>query len=704
MNSHSGSKRSVSGASTLRTTIIEPLESRVAPAGVSILTVTSLADNGGSGTLRSAINKADTAGTPYMINFHLKGTITLSPTLGPLSITDGLTMAGSRITINGAGKTQDISITGGNVTLDGLKITNGHAPVGAGLYINDPSGTVTLEGCVITGNHAAGSMIPGASGGYAHGGGIANLGGSLAIESLQTKTGTHTTTTKSQITRNSAAGGAGALGNSSGGGTGYNGGDAAGGGIYNAASLTITSAVITGNTATGGAGGLGANATYSKSASAGTAGTYGGNGGHAYGGGIYNTGPLSITKARITGNSAAGGKGGSGGNALYANANTYGGGVGGNGGAAGGGGIFNSGGAVTIQSSTLSGNTAKAGSGSGGGTTFNGANGSNFSVTTYQGTQTPNPAAPGANGGNGYAGGNGGNAVGGAISSTTGSVTITASTLSGNLAAPGNGGNGTAGGNGGKGGNGGHYAGTPYYGYAGGNGGSGGDAGTPGIAKGGGIYSTDSLIVKTSTISGNILKTASAGTAGGGGAKGANGTLYNGTGGATAGAKGALASASASYGGGIYSGGGTIAISLATIAKNTAQAGGGIDISMDTAATIHNSTIALNTGTTAGGLAITLDAGNDPVNIVSTIIAQNLGAANITGTPGAGSSNNITTGLAVKTSLGFHDHGATQTLLPLASLASVPNNTTTNPDALTTDQNGTLFLSSIKIGAVQKTT
>jgi len=632
---------------------IEVLESRIAPA---TLVVTTLSDHNQSnvpGSLRYELLQADAASGPSTIVFHhagtstpLRGTISLTSDLP--SITNNVTITAPGVVINGAGKFQGLSITGGStVSITGLKITNGmavtngkttangSAAIGGGLYINDPGGNIALSNCVISGNHAVGAIAGASNGANAEGGGIAILSGTVDILG-------------STITGNFALGGAGAAAGSAS----YNGGNAFGGGIFNAGQLTIESLAIpgaaqksskiSGNSAVGGAGGVSIDSSY------------------------------SVANGAVQGTS-----GGSGGNA-------------------GGGGIANYGGSLTIRKSVISGNSVKGGDGKLAGKAQDGAAGTGFFV--YQGTA--NSPGNGYDGGDGLDGGFGGNALGAGISASgVGALTITASTVSGNTATGGLGAHASAGGNGGAGGHGGTYAGTVYPAGSGGDGGNGGIGGAGGLAAGAGIYCKSSLSVQASTISGN---SAVSGKAGAGGAAGKGGSGY--MGGGTAGTAGSNGNYLGSRGGGIDSEQSTVALSLDTVAKNSAFNGGGVSIGQDVQASIHNSTIAFNTALPAGGgggLFITLDSASDPVNVVSTIIAQNIGVtgANVDGTL-VSVSTNFLTGIAVKTAFGYHDGGTTKTLLPLSSIAQIANNATTNPDTWLADQNGKTLGASIEIGAV----
>ena len=664
---------------------IEPLEGRIAPASVAVISTTpteivsTLKDitnsTNSTGSLRDALTLADNAtglvDIVFEVSVHgkekpLHGVIALNPSLGPLpSIGNDVNINGAGIVINAKGSLQglsitgdnsgisisgltitngsataggDLSITGGtNISLTGVKLMNGKATTGGGLYINDSGATITITDSVISGNHATGAAGTasgsyggtGSSGYAGEGGGIANLAGTVIVQG------------KSRIIHNTATGGAGAEG-------GYAGGGGAGGGIFNSDTLTITSSTVSGNTATGGAGGAGINYSYSAATQTPIGATGGGDGGSAYGGGIAN-----------------------------------------------------SGGAVTIQKSIISGNSVHGGAGMNGGKASQGVNGTAFSVvngSTYAATY-------GTYGGNGTNGGNGGSAVGGGVGSNgPGTVTVTQSTVSGNTTTSGHGGNGSAGGNGGNGGAGGTYGGNPYPAGNGGNGGYGGNGGNGGLAAGGGVYCNGALTIQKSTLSGNTVKAGKAGLLGAGGAAG---TGYNG--GGTAGTAGTAGTYLGGRGGGVDSEQGTVFLSLITVAKNSAPYGGGVSVYQDTSAAIHNCTIALNTATNAsggGGLFITPDGNNDPVNVVSTIIASNKGL-NLDGALGALSSNNLTSGNPLLGTLAYHvtgstlNSGVTQTLLPSRTSPAVAGGPGLNPDSLTTDQNGHAFGSSIQIGAVQ---
>lgn len=154
------------------------------------------------------------------------------------------------------------------------------------------------------------------------------------------------------------------------GGIGQNGGPgvpAQGGGIYNSGTLTVSNCWITGCVAIGGNGGRGGGNPAGAVAVPGT----GGAGGEAVGGGVYNAnatpGTLSLVGCTLSQNQAIGGNGGAGGN-NFNPAVAESGGTGGAGADSYGGGIFSNGAALT--NCTFSGNLAVSGAGGPGGNTF----------------------------------------------------------------------------------------------------------------------------------------------------------------------------------------------------------------------------------------------------------------------------------------------------------------------------------------------
>jgi hypothetical protein len=120
------------------------------------ITVTNTNDSG-PGSLRQALADVNDGDT---INFAVSGTIAL--TSGELLVARSITIAGpgtENLAVNGNAKNRVFHVTGGNVTISGLTITNGNASGmqgGGGIY-NDHS-TLTVNNCTINGNVAGGGI------------------------------------------------------------------------------------------------------------------------------------------------------------------------------------------------------------------------------------------------------------------------------------------------------------------------------------------------------------------------------------------------------------------------------------------------------------------------------------------------------------------------------------------------------------------
>jgi hypothetical protein len=259
---------------------VEALEDRLAPA---TLTVTSLADDGSSGTLRSKIAAAAPAGDTIIFQTGLSGTITLGR--GELQLSKSLTITGpgaNTISVSGNNSHRVFEVfNGATDSISGLTITGGNVVTYGGGVLIDSGGTLTLASCTVSGNSSLAGVIGGPSL-AGHGGGINNRG-TLTI-------------TSSTISGNSTNG--------------------SGGGIESYGTVTITSSTISGNqnvrgdrTQGGGIDILTGNATITNCT---VSGNFAGStaaftGGH--GGGIYNSGTLTITSTTVSGNSVGGAAG-----------------------------------------------------------------------------------------------------------------------------------------------------------------------------------------------------------------------------------------------------------------------------------------------------------------------------------------------------------------------------------------------------------
>ena len=287
-------------------------------------TVTSTEDSTVAGTLRSCLASGDTT-----INFNLPSPSTITLTSATLMVPGGVTIEGpgaNQLTVSGNHLFTVFTVTGGNVSISGLTIANGHGTVGGILgaagansfsFANGGTGfAVTVSNCTFSGNTSTGgAIIEGGTGGTGSGGGFGGTGGAVTV-------------TDSTFSGNTSIGGVIE------GGTGGTGSGGGGGGA-----VTVTDSTFSGNTSTGGG------------VIEGGGGGGGGNGLNGIGGG---GGAVTVTNNTFSGNTSTGGviEGGTGGTGT---------GGGGNGIGGGGNGIGGGGGAVTVTNNTFSGNTSTGG-------------------------------------------------------------------------------------------------------------------------------------------------------------------------------------------------------------------------------------------------------------------------------------------------------------------------------------------------------
>ncbi|MGP0066722.1 MAG: right-handed parallel beta-helix repeat-containing protein [Isosphaeraceae bacterium] len=324
---------------------------------LSTFTVTNTLDNPYTGSLRWAVQQADAASSPSIIDFSLGSSpavITLS--LGQLELSN----SADSVTIEGPGATQ-LSISGGGTsrvffvdsgvtaTLSGLTITGGSISGGSGGGLYNDNGTTTLDNCTVSSNTSSG------------GGGlfnnrygtttldnctvssnVADNGGGMYI--YYTSTVTLNNSTFSNNTAHSDGGGfyadvgAKAIVTNSifsdntataGGGIALNGTDS---------SATLTECTISGNSVSGKGGGLYTSGNGSSATLIDT--TASGNTASTGGGGLVNMlGTTTLTDSTVSGNSVPTGDGG---------------------------GVYNDGGTTTLTDSTVSGNSADTSSAGGG--------------------------------------------------------------------------------------------------------------------------------------------------------------------------------------------------------------------------------------------------------------------------------------------------------------------------------------------------
>jgi hypothetical protein len=248
------------------------LESRIVPANFQ---VTSLADTATGGTLREAIDLANTTAGNDTIDFASSlfsggaGTITLLTSQLPQILDASTAISGSTrgtLTITGPGpSTLTISASngnfrifdiasGGNLSISGVTVSGAQITTGNGGAFNN-AGTLTVSNSTLNNNTTT-----------TNGGGIFNGGTGIL------------TVSNSTLFTNSANHGAG---------------------IYNSGTATVTNSTLNSNTATNDGGGInnnGGTLTLTNS-------TISGNTANA-GGGIQNFATLTVTNSTISGNIA----------------------------------------------------------------------------------------------------------------------------------------------------------------------------------------------------------------------------------------------------------------------------------------------------------------------------------------------------------------------------------------------------------------
>lgn len=229
-----------------------------APQGGNVLPVTSCADDGSVGTLRSVVASAASGDTVDMSALTC-GTITLASGAIPIAIAD-LTLQGpsaDRLSIDGAGADRVIShAAAGALTINDLSLVNGHYAngnaFGGCLYANGPTNLnrVTVSSCSIAGN-----------GSKYGGGGIAVIGDLIV--------------TSSTLSNNTVTSAGPSL--------------SAGGAAFVVGNATIVDSTISGNT---------------------TQGAVGSGGYRSYGGGLVVNGALTVRNSTVAFNTAGRGGGG----------------------------------------------------------------------------------------------------------------------------------------------------------------------------------------------------------------------------------------------------------------------------------------------------------------------------------------------------------------------------------------------------------
>ncbi|MEH2243208.1 DUF4347 domain-containing protein [Nostoc sp.] len=315
------------------------------PVNTGTFVVTNTNDSG-SGSLRQAILNANATVGADTITFA--GVFTdatpdiITLTSGKLTITNDITILGtgaSNLIVSGNNSSGvfEISGSGTDASIDGLKIANANDPLGS-ILLNNSNTSLSLTNSTVSGNRGevggifnrgtlslTGSTVSG-NRGSSLGGGIFNKG-NLSL-------------TNSTVSSNNAN-------------VGFN--TAYGGGIFNTGKLSINNSTVSNNSA------------FASGLNRGGPDPY-----PSYGGGIYNLGTVDITNSTVSNNSAADGGGISNSGTFNLTNST----VSDNSVYYTGGGILNSG-TLTLTNDTITNNTAEGFgynnvSGNGGGVVSNG--------------------------------------------------------------------------------------------------------------------------------------------------------------------------------------------------------------------------------------------------------------------------------------------------------------------------------------------
>jgi filamentous hemagglutinin family protein len=392
----------------LNTGVVFSSEAQNSYDGRLVTFTTTNINDAGLGSLRQAILDANALAGADTIRFDTTGVFAtpqiINLTSATLNISQDLTVQGtgaSNLTVRGNNTFGIFNITAGNVTFDGLTITNGRGGNGGGIS-NNSTGTLTVSNSNVSGNTATN-----------FGGGIFNNNGTLTVSNSNVSGNTATNFGGGIFSNNGAL----TLTNST---VSGNTATSFGGGILTLGFLTITNSTISANRSTT----QSAGGSYSQNGATITNSTFSGNTSQNFGGGVHGFGPTTITNTTVSGNTATNITGGgiyNGGTLTLTNSTVS----GNTAGTAGGGINIEGAGALTVTNSTVSGNRAN----TDGGGIFVNVTGN----TTITNNTITNNTADADNNGSGDGGG---------IFRSGGIITIANSIIAGNFDTPNNAGTG----------------------------------------------------------------------------------------------------------------------------------------------------------------------------------------------------------------------------------------------------------------------
>ncbi|MEH2107263.1 DUF4347 domain-containing protein [Nostoc sp.] len=306
------------------------VQSPITPLPVNTDTVVTNTNDSGAGSLRQALLNANATAGADTITFAGSVFTDASPdiitlTSGQLTITDDVTIAGtgaSQLTISGnnASSVLEITGTGTDVSIDGLKIANANDVIYGSIFL-DSNTSLNLTNSTVSDNQ-------GAVGGIFNRGNLNLTNTTVSGNRGSTLGGGVFNTGTLSLTNSTVSGNRAYL---------YDLFNAYGGGIFNTGTLKITGSTVSNNTA------------YAEGVSYRSPNIY-----PSYGGGIYNSGTVDITGSTISGNGAGDG-GGVFNDGTFSLTNST---VSDNSVFSRGGGIYNNNGTLTLTNDTITNNQA----------------------------------------------------------------------------------------------------------------------------------------------------------------------------------------------------------------------------------------------------------------------------------------------------------------------------------------------------------
>ncbi|MEH2158095.1 DUF4347 domain-containing protein [Nostoc sp.] len=307
------------------------VQSPITPLPVNTDTVVTNTNDSGAGSLRQALLNANATPGADTITFAGSVFADASPdiitlTSGQLTITDDVTIAGtgaSQLTISGnnASSVLEITGTGTDVSIDGLKIANANDVIYGSIFL-DSNASLNLTNSTVSDNQ-------GAVGGIFNRGNLNLTNTTVSGNRGSTLGGGVFNTGTLSLTNSTVSGNRAYL---------YDLFNAYGGGIFNTGTLKITGSTVSNNTA------------YAEGVSYRSPNIY-----PSYGGGIYNSGTVDITGSTISGNGAGDG-GGVFNDGTFSLTNST---VSDNNVFSRGGGIYNNNGTLTLTNDTITNNQAR---------------------------------------------------------------------------------------------------------------------------------------------------------------------------------------------------------------------------------------------------------------------------------------------------------------------------------------------------------